>query len=140
MTDMQAAVGRVQLTRLAGIVEERRRIAAEYSARLAKVDGVTAPAEPSWARTNWQSYCVELAASRDQRAVMQRMLDEGVSTRRGVMNSHLEEPYRNGLELPSSERAQQRGVILPLAPSMTQEQVEAVCGCLAGALEATVTR
>src|SRR6476659_6095297 len=33
MTDMQAAVGRVQLTRLASIVEERRRIAAEYGTR-----------------------------------------------------------------------------------------------------------
>ena len=59
MTDMQAAVGRVQLTRLD---VDRRRSAggwrAEYASRLAAIDGVTAPIEPAWARTNWQSYCV----------------------------------------------------------------------------------
>src|SRR5205823_88176 len=95
LTDMQAAVGRVQVTRLASIVEERRRIARDYASRLSAIEGVSVPAEPSWARTNWQSYCVELPAWCDQRAVMQRMLDDGVSTRRAVMNAHLERPYRS---------------------------------------------
>ncbi len=40
MTDMQAAVGRVQLTRLAAIVDERRQLAAAYASRLAGVDGI----------------------------------------------------------------------------------------------------
>jgi perosamine synthetase len=140
MTDMQAAVGRVQVTRLTAIVEERRRIAAEYLSRLSAIDGVTAPTEPAWARTNWQSYCVELPAFCDQRAVMQRMLDEGVSTRRGVMNAHLERPYEAaaaGARLPVSECAQNRGVILPLAPSMTASQVDDVCRRLSEAINAT---
>src|SRR4051812_34962063 len=139
MTDMQAAVGRVQLTRLAAIVEERRRLAAEYASRLSGIPGVNAPAEPAWARTNWQSYCVALSGSADQRAVMQRMLDEGVSTRRGVMNAHLERPYftEGRTDLPVSERAQSRGVILPLAPSMTAEQITDVCERLAEAIAAT---
>jgi dTDP-4-amino-4,6-dideoxygalactose transaminase len=137
MTDMQAAVGRVQLTRLASIVDERRRIAAEYAARLHSIDGVQAPLEPSYAKTNWQSYCVTLAESVDQRRLMQAMLDGGVSTRRAVMNAHLEEPYRStGAErLAQSERAQHSGVILPLAPSMTSEQVSQVCDALAAAVE-----
>jgi dTDP-4-amino-4,6-dideoxygalactose transaminase len=141
MTDMQAAVGRVQLTRLPSIVAERRRIADEYAARLAKIDGVSAPSEPSWAQSNWQSYCVELPSSCDQRAVMQHMLEHGVSTRRGVMNSHLERPYLNDGtrdRLPVSERAQQHGLILPLIPSMTPLQVREVCDALAAALEQRV--
>ena len=143
MTDMQAAVGRVQLTRLASIVDERRRIAAEYAARLSAIEGVSAPIEPAWARSNWQSYCVELAPSCDQKTIMQRMLDSGVSTRRGVMNSHLERPYEAEGErarLPLSERAQQRGVILPLIPSMTASQVQEVCDTLAAALEPAARR
>ena len=135
---MQAAVGRVQLTRLASIVDERRRIAAEYAARLHSIDGVQAPLEPSYAKTNWQSYCVTLAETVDQRRVMQAMLDGGISTRRAVMNAHLEEPYRalGGSRLAQSERAQRSGVILPLAPSMTSEQVSQVCDALAAAIEA----
>jgi dTDP-4-amino-4,6-dideoxygalactose transaminase len=137
MTDVQAAIGRVQLTRLASIVDERRRIGAEYAKRLAAIDGVSAPVEPAWARSNWQSYCVKLSPSHDQKAVMQRMLDAGVSTRRGVMNAHLERPYATEpeLRLPASERAQLQGVILPLAPSMTMAQVQDVCETLAAILQ-----
>jgi dTDP-4-amino-4,6-dideoxygalactose transaminase len=140
MTDMQAAVGRVQLTRLNAIVEERRRIAGEYAVRLAEIAGLGVPVEPAWARTNWQSYCVELPPSSSQRRVMQRMLDDGVSTRRGVMNAHRERPYLSteaGASLRVSERAQDRGVILPLAPSMTSAQVADVCDRLADAIRAT---
>jgi dTDP-4-amino-4,6-dideoxygalactose transaminase len=140
MTDLQAAVGRVQLTRLRSIVDERRRIAHEYASRLSAIDGVTLPLEPAWARTNWQSYCIELPESVDQKAVMQRMLDDGVSTRRGVMNAHLERPYQSGVPrtlLPRSERAQQRGIILPLIPSMTTSEVQDVCESLAAALLVT---
>jgi dTDP-4-amino-4,6-dideoxygalactose transaminase len=140
MTDMQAAVGRVQLTRLPSIVDERRRIAHEYTSRLSAIDCVVTPIEPVWARTNWQSYCVQLPAWCNQRAVMQRMLDDGVATRRGVMNAHLERPYSSEAEraqLPNSERAQQRGIILPLVPSMTTSQIEKICQSLAAALEPT---
>jgi perosamine synthetase len=140
MTDMQAAVGRVQLTRLKGIVEERRRIAQNYIESLSTIPGVKAPIEPAFARTNWQSFCVALDEEFDQRAVMQHMLDAGVSTRRGVMNSHLELPYQSASyrdRLPRSERAQNSGVILPLSPAMTREQVQDVCSALAVALEAS---
>jgi dTDP-4-amino-4,6-dideoxygalactose transaminase len=138
MTDMQAAMGRVQLTRLSAIVTERRQIAHTYSARLARISGITVPAEPAWARTNWQSYCVELPEACDQRLVMQQMLDAGVSTRRGVMNAHLELPYQSRdsrTDLSQSEDAQRRGVILPLAPGMTVSQVHHVCDALAAAVE-----
>jgi dTDP-4-amino-4,6-dideoxygalactose transaminase len=136
MTDMQAAVGRVQLTRLPGIIEERRRIAAEYATRLSEIEGVHVPAEPRWARSNWQSYCIRID-SPDQRGVMQRMLDRGISTRRGVMNAHLEAPYFTTTEaLPTSERLQQHGIILPLVPSMTVSQVASICDTLAAAVGA----
>jgi perosamine synthetase len=122
MTDLQAAVGRVQLARLPETVQYRRRMAATYAELLADVDGVTPPVEPAWARTNWQSYGVTLAAGIDQRAVMQSMLDAGISTRRGVMCAHLEAAYPAGAYrigagapgLPNSEAAMNGTVLLPL--------------------------
>jgi dTDP-4-amino-4,6-dideoxygalactose transaminase len=139
MTDMQAAVGRVQLTRLDGIVADRRRVAALYSRQLEQNSGVCAPIEPTWVRSNWQSYCVELPPRLNQRAVMQALLDAGISTRRGVMNSHLEmacQSTRTAPRLPRSERAQRVGVVLPLTPSMPVEHVIAVCDALAGRFSA----
>ena len=77
---------------------------------------------------------VQLPEGCDQKRLMQTLLDEGISTRRGVMNSHLEEPYRDAtLSLPESERAQ-NALILPLAPQMGVAQVDRVCDVLRAAL------
>ena len=96
MTDIQAAIGREQLKRLPAIVARRRELAARYEERLQSIDGVIVPREPSWARTNWQSYAIRVGARIDQRTLMQRMLDAGISTRRGAMNVHREASYPQG--------------------------------------------
>lgn len=133
MTDIQAAVGRQQLERLADIVAGRRAIAARYGKLLSGTPGLTLPAEPGYARTNWQSYCVRLPAHCDQQTVMQEMLDAGVATRRGIMCAHLEEPYRTAplhRALPRSEAAQKHCLILPLYCQMTAADVERVAAAL----------
>jgi perosamine synthetase len=135
MTDVQAAIGRVQLSRLPGIITHRREMAAHYNALLSTVRGVTPPVEPAWARSNWQSYCVRLANPAHQVPVMQSMLDDGISTRRAVMCSHREAPYRTSdARLPQSERAQDSGVILPLHSEMQAAEVETVVAALDRAL------
>jgi len=129
MTDIQAAVGREQLKRLPGVVAVRRALVERYRALLADVPGLTLPREPDWARSNWQSFCVRLPERCDQRAVMQRMLDQGIATRRGVMCSHREPSYADSAApqtLPHSEAAQDRCIILPLYGQMTRQEQEQV--------------
>jgi perosamine synthetase len=133
MTDIQAAVGRVQLERLPEIIATRRAIADRYRKLLADVPGLVLPHEPAWARSNWQSFCVRLPSHCEQRTVMQAMLDDGVSTRRGIMCSHRELPYaemRLPSPLPASEAAQDQCVILPLYPHLEAEQIEEVVSSL----------
>lgn len=122
MTDIQAAVGREQLKRVPEIVETRRRLAKRYDELLANNFGLELPTEPENRRSNWQSYSVTLPAHCDQRSVMQAMLDAGIATRRGIMCSHREDLYKNGHDLPNSEFAQDRRIILPLYHSMTDEE------------------
>jgi dTDP-4-amino-4,6-dideoxygalactose transaminase len=133
MTDIQAAIGREQLRRLPEIVRRRRALAQRYLARLAEIPGIGLPQEPAWARSNWQSFCVRLPRGSDQRRVMQRMLDRGVSTRRGIMCIHREPAYAD-LELrwplPHSEAAQESAIILPLFPQMTDALQDRVIGVL----------
>lgn len=133
MTDIQAAVGREQLRRVPAIVASRRALADRYAVLLADIPGLGLPAEPEWAQTNWQSYCVRLPAGCEQRQVMQLMLDAGVSTRRGIMCSHREEAYGN-LELrhplPQSEAAQDNCILLPLYPQMSSADQEQVAQAL----------
>ena len=135
MTDIQAAIGRVQLTRLSAIVARRRELAERYHDALRGVEGVIAPSEPEWARTNWQSYLVRLTPPLDQRRVMQRMLDDGVSTRRGVMNAHRERSYPQGSwraagSLGRGEHAQDTTIVLPLYHQMTAEDQDRVVASL----------
>jgi len=131
MTDIQAAIGREQLKRLAAIIARRRELAARYEASLRPVDGLVVPREPGWARSNWQSYAVRLGAWIDQRTFMQRMLDAGIATRRGVMNAHREGAYPPGTwraasGLSHSEEAQETTVILPLFHQLTEEDQDRV--------------
>jgi len=134
MTDIQAAIGRVQLKRLPEIVTKRRQLARIYFGLLSSVPGLGLPVEPEWARSNWQSFCVRLLEGADQRKVMQSMLDAGVATRRGVMNVHREPAYRHepwkcahGRSgdctcLQESEKAQRQSIVLPLYHQMTDDE------------------
>ena len=136
MTDVQAAMGREQLKRLPSILARRREIAARYTAQLR---GVTPPHQPTWARSNWQSYAVQLSPQHDQQTVMQAMLDDGIATRRGVMCSHREQacadlPLRH--DLSASEHAQDHSIILPLYPQMTDDEQDRVITSLHHALHA----
>jgi dTDP-4-amino-4,6-dideoxygalactose transaminase len=145
MTDIQAAVGREQLKRLPSLLERRRALAARYAELLRDVPAVTAPKEPAWARSNWQSYAVRLPRGCEQRPVMQAMLDAGVSTRRGVMCAHLEaayerEPWHSApdhmpdTDLRHSEEATRRTIILPLFAQMTDDEQDQVVWALARAV------
>lgn len=126
MTDIQAAVGRAQLRRLPGILESRRAIAARYAESLTDIAGLEAPETPEYARSNFQSYAVrvttEFPLTRDQ--LMQELLERGINTRRGIMNSHQEKAYSaEAWALPQSELARDSVILLPLFPQMTvQEQ------------------
>jgi dTDP-4-amino-4,6-dideoxygalactose transaminase len=150
MTDIQAAIGREQLKRLPAIVARRRDLAQRYGDALRGVPGIALPVEPAWARSNWQTYAVRLTGA-DQRTVMQRMLDAGVSTRRGVMNAHREAAYPKGSwscgpahdpctcpgagceRLRNGEIAQDTAIALPLFHQMTEAQQDQVVAALRAA-------
>jgi len=141
LTDIQAAIGREQIARLDGIVARRRELAARYATALAGVPGVVVPREPEWARSNWQTYAVRLQTA-DQKRVMQRMLDDGVSTRRGVMNAHREGAYPAGTwraagTLTRGECAQDTAIALPLYHDMTHDDQARVIESLTGAVLGT---
>jgi perosamine synthetase len=124
MTDIQAAIGRKQLERLPDLIARRRGIADRYVELLGNIEGLGLPSEPEWARSNWQSYCVRLPNWLDQKAVMQSLLDQGISTRRGIMCAHREQPYASQQprhDLRQSELAQDHCILLPLYTQMSDD-------------------
>jgi len=133
MTDVQAAVGLVQLERLGEIVERRRELARCYQERLAGLD-VTTAADPSYGRTNFQAFWVLLGpgipVSRD--GLLAGFAKRGISPRRGIMAAHLEPPYRGcaRLPLPITERLTRESIILPLYHDLTEADQDRVVAVL----------
>jgi len=132
LTDVQASIGLAQLRRLDSIISRRRDIASRYDAALGGIPGVGIFAEPADCRWNQQTYLVRLkgatAALRD--AFMQRLLEDGIASRRGVMSIHREPCYveRFGAQsFPESESASDQCVCLPLYTQMTDVEIDRVC-------------
>jgi perosamine synthetase len=112
-----------------------RELAGRYNAQLAEIPGVTPPYAPDDAPHTYQSYCVRLdpATTPPRETIMERMLADGVATRRGVMAIH-EEPYyveRFGhVSLPVTEAATRETLLLPLYMTMTDAEQDRVIDAL----------
>ncbi len=135
MTDLQAAIGLVQLQRLPEMLSKRRLLAQRYTERLSSLSWLALPQEPTESRHNFQSYMVQLKSdapvTRDQ--LMQELLDRGVSSRRGIIAIHREPPYRNDkwdVRLPMTNLVTDTTVILPLFYEMTEDEQDYVIECL----------
>jgi perosamine synthetase len=135
MTDLQGALGIVQLQRLNNMLDRRRWLAARYSEQLAQIDWLVPPTVPSGYRHNFQSYMARLTGDsplgRDE--LMQELLNRGISTRRGIMAIHREAPYRDSRwnhELPQTEYITDNTIILPLFYTMTDEEQDYVIDCI----------
>jgi len=131
MTDVQAAIGLVQLRRLGDIVTQRRQLAQRYQRLLGQIPGLAMIADPDYGSTNFQSFWVvlpdEFAVTRNE--LLQRLADAGVSARRGIMAAHLEPAYADrghGLHLPVTERLSSSSLILPLFHQLTQDEQDQV--------------
>ncbi|WP_097327516.1 DegT/DnrJ/EryC1/StrS family aminotransferase [Paractinoplanes atraurantiacus] len=134
MTDIQAAVGLVQLGRLPGLVADRRAKAARYQSLLADIDGLVPVRDPSYGQTNYQSFWVliepSFGSSRDD--VLTELARQGVSARRGIMAAHLEPAYADVTPgpLPVTERITRDSLILPLHHKLTEDDQNHIVGVL----------
>jgi dTDP-4-amino-4,6-dideoxygalactose transaminase len=138
MTDVQAAIGLVQLERLDPLIARRRSLADRYADRLTAIPGLGLPADPPHGTSNYQSYCVRLPDSSNisRNELMGAMQRAGISTRRGIMAAHLEPAYAGHphTPLPVTERLTASSIILPLFHEMTESEHDRVVDALTAAL------
>ena len=137
LTDMQAAVGVVQMGKLATILELRRCLAERYTTILDEMKGVEPPLEPAGWRDTYQSYCVRLTADKPRAEIIAAMAAKEIATRPGVMAIHLEPAYRKLLPrvlLPNTEEAAAKTMLLPLYAEMTLAEQDTVIEALSEAL------
>jgi len=135
LTDVQAAIGIEQVKRLDWIVQRRRELAAAYNQALAGHPWLKTPYEPDWASSNYQSYAVTLTenAPCSRNDLMQRLLEQGIATRRGIMLAHREKAFRIGhmqASLRHSEDASDQSLLLPLYPLLSIAELTLIVSVL----------
>lgn len=137
MTDLQAAVGLVQLGRLAEAVDRRRQLAAGYAKQLADIPGLQPVTDPSWGTGNFQSYWVEVGAEHplDRDGLLAHLAAAEISARRGIMAAHRQPAYAGHptAPLPVTERLTDRTLILPLYHRLSESEQARVVDALRSA-------
>ncbi|MCX9190265.1 aminotransferase DegT [Carbonactinospora thermoautotrophica] len=126
MTDIHAAIGRVQLKKLAGWTEQRQRNARFLDEHIKAA--VVPPVAPGAVHVYHQyTIRVEGASAADRDAFAQKLADRGVGS--GVyypVPVHKLPSFGLELDLPQTEKACREVLSLPVHPALTQEDLERV--------------
>jgi dTDP-4-amino-4,6-dideoxygalactose transaminase len=123
MTDIHAAIGRVQLTKVGGWTKLRQENAAFLSANL---EGVTTPPVAEGAVHVYHQFTVRVPQDRDGLA---KALKEEHSIGSGMfypVPNHRLAPFTVEVDLPETERAARECLSLPVHPSLSQGDLERV--------------
>jgi perosamine synthetase len=137
LSELNAAVGMVQLKRIEGLLRGRERVAKEYSQQLRKIGGVSPlPMALTTTRMSWFIYPVRFSENINRDRVLALLADRGIPSRPYFGPIHLQPFYRKrfGYELgdfPVSEKAGNSILALPFHTDMKPEEVALVCDTLA---------
>lgn len=140
-TNVQAAIGLAQMERMDEILARKRRMGRMYADRLKDIPVLQLPVEESWARNVYWMYGMLLdeAAGIDAGELARRLKADGIETRPFFLGMHeqpvfLERGLFRGERHPVTERIARRGLYLPSGLTITERQIDRVCGAVRGAL------
>lgn len=135
LSDILAAVARVQLTKLDGFLAERQRLADRYAELLRDVPGVSAPTVPDDRRSTWQTYAVTVDAGVDRNQVIVDLRARGIGCNIGTYALNGQGVYGDERrDCPVSDDIFDRHLALPLFPGLSDVEQEQVTTTLADVL------
>ena len=140
MTDLQGAVGLVQLGKLDRFIDERARGAAYYRRELAGLSWLRPPEEPAEGRHAWQAFVAYVdpaTAPRPRNDIMQALHERGVATRPGTHAVHMLGYYRRRFgyapeSFPAARDCDRQSMAIPLHNRMTDDDYAYVVEALRG--------
>jgi dTDP-4-amino-4,6-dideoxygalactose transaminase len=129
MTDMQGAVGLVQLSRMDDFIDERRHWADYYRSELAGLDWLRLPEEPSDSRHGWQSFVCYVEPDRapmPRNRIMEELHAAGIATRPGTHAVHMLGYYRDRFgwapdDYPAARDCDRHSMAIPLHNRMSED-------------------
>jgi dTDP-4-amino-4,6-dideoxygalactose transaminase len=128
LTEIQAAIGRVQLGKFATILEKRRALVLEYFNRLKHHSGFRLPADNP--EHTWQTLMLLLDNDVDRATLIQHLAQDGIETGPGSVAAHLGAQFACDYSLPMSEKLHRRGLALPLHAGLNVSQISSIVNSL----------
>jgi dTDP-4-amino-4,6-dideoxygalactose transaminase len=134
MTDLQGAVGLVQLSKLDKFIAERQRWAEFYRDQLGGISWLRMPEFPKNSTHAWQAFVTYVdpeKAPLSRNDIMERLQAQGISTRPGTHAVHMLGYYRNRFahkpeDYPGARDCNDNTMAIPLHNRMTEEDYEYV--------------
>jgi perosamine synthetase len=132
LTNLQAAIGLAQMEQLHRFLSRRDEVVALYDEGLKSVPGITLPPRAPWARNIHWLYSIlvnEAVSGISRDALSTRLEGHGIETRPFFYPLHIQPPYQSQAreDYPISVDLSARGLSLPTANDIRNEDVERVC-------------
>ncbi len=130
MSEVQAAIGNVQLTRLPSFIAKRRQNAQQLTKILQKTSKLVLPTESKDRLHSWYLYTARLKdATEEQRdRLVAELKKKGIGSEVYYIHPIHEMPYYRenygSKKLPETEKAQKQVFSLPIHPAVTEEQID----------------
>ncbi|MFI5933942.1 DegT/DnrJ/EryC1/StrS family aminotransferase [Actinoplanes sp. NPDC051494] len=134
LSDIAAAILRVQLGRIGELLQRRGAVAARYAELLAGEELVTLPEVPDDRTHAWQTYMVTLDPGVDRAAVATELRAQGIGSGHGTWASHLQPVFDTKQTCPVSADLFARNLAIPMHAELSMDQVERVVDVLRPAL------
>lgn len=137
MTNIQGAIGVVQMKKLESINRKRTELAKKYNELLRDVKNIRLPEEKDYGKHIWQTYHILLDKKIDRDKVILMLKEKGIETNFGAYAVHREPYYLNKYnneseKLSNSTYANLYGIALPMHSFMTEEKIKYVVKELLG--------
>ena len=134
MTDLQGAIGTVQLTKLDTFIDERAKWAEWYREQLKDIPWLKLPQEPENGRHGWQSFVTYVdpeVAPMSRNKIMEKLQAQGIATRPGTHALHMLAIYKDKFnikteEYPAARDCDQNSMAIPLHNRMSKDDYEYV--------------
>jgi dTDP-4-amino-4,6-dideoxygalactose transaminase len=130
LSDIAAAILRVQLDRVEELLERRTAVAARYTELLRDEELLTVPFVPDDRGHAWQSYLVTLDPRVDRAGLAAGLRARGIGCGHGTWASHLQPAFEAKQACPVSADLYRRHLAIPIHAELTMDQVERVAQTL----------
>jgi perosamine synthetase len=130
LTNMQAALGVAQMGKIDKIISRKKEIAQEYRKHLGGLPYVILPSNMDWADSVYWLYTILIDDDLPGVCVeklIQALKQQGIDSRPIFPPMHKQPIYETGLALPICESISRRGISLPSAPDIRDDDIAGIC-------------